>query len=94
MRNASFEALARLPVGGLGGALFVVVLLGLAGPGCARDRHEITPTTLGTDLSRSPKGRMIPFPWPGQDIVKRASRPGSPTADPDAALASGERPPG
>jgi hypothetical protein len=96
MRTADPSALSRLPIGRVG-ALFALVLLGLTSGGCARERHEITPTTLGTDFNRTPRGKMTPFPWPGLDIVKAA--PGSPaaagpaTVDTAAALASGERPP-
>jgi hypothetical protein len=74
MRTGSPLALSRLPVGESVGALFAWVLLGLVFGGCARERHEITPTTLGTDLKRMPRGKMTPFPWPGQDIVNAAPR--------------------
>ena len=89
MRNAALAALSRLPVGSRGGAFFAVTLLGLVGQGCARERHQITPTTLGTDLKRMPRGKMTPFPWPGVDLVKAKPRPGGPTADPDALMTSG-----
>jgi hypothetical protein len=93
MSIAALAALSRPPVGGRGGAFLAVVLLGLIGPGCAHERHEITPTTLGTDLRHLPRGKMISPPWPGQSIVESKPRPGPSTADPDAALASGGLPP-
>ena len=71
----------------------VVVVLGLvSGSGCARERREITPTTLGTDWRKVPRGEMRPYPWPGQDVSRVAPRPSTgPWADPEAALASGTR---
>ncbi len=50
------------------------LILVLAGPGlagCARDRGAITPTTTGTDLSRLPRGRMTPQPFPGSSLADR-----------------------
>ncbi len=67
-------------------ALAGLASLGLAPTGCARDRGEITPTTLGTDLKQRPRGRMQPFAWPGQDIVRAR-----PAAEPGVALTSGGR---
>ena len=73
----------------------LLALLGLAGCwGCARERREITPTTLGTDWKTVPKGTMQPYPWPGQDVSRATPRPSGSTTDPQAALASGDGPPG
>ena len=93
MRSATNPALPRRPAGSRGGASLVVVALGLIAGGCARDRHEITPTTLGTDLRRIPRGTMTPFPWPGVDLVKDSPPSnridGRGMFDPEAATASG-----
>ena len=52
--------------------LLWVGMAGLAlGGGCARDRAEITPTTLGTDLTALPRGRMTPQAFPGTDLVRQ-----------------------
>ena len=51
--------------------LFWVSMAGLALiGGCARDRAEVTPTTLGTDLTGLPRGRMTAQPFPGTDLVR------------------------
>jgi hypothetical protein len=95
MRPEDLSALPRPAFGGRRRALLALTLLGLVSGGCARGRHEITPTTLGTDLERMPRGKMTPFPWPGQSISKADPRTGQvegPTVDPDASMASGERP--
>jgi hypothetical protein len=93
MRPNTPPGLARLPIGRRRGLWLALGLLGLASSwGCARDRQQITPTTLGTDLKRMPRGQMKPYPWPGQSIAQAKPRPGSPTTDSEAALASGARP--
>jgi hypothetical protein len=95
MRPEDLSALPRPPFEGRRRALLALTMLGLISGGCARERHEITPTTLGTDSTKRPRGKMTPFPWPGQDIVKADPRPGQvdgPTVDPNASMASGERP--
>jgi hypothetical protein len=74
------------PILARGGRWLAPSLLGLLVAGCARDRHEITPTTLGID--QTPRGRMTPFPWPGQDLTRTTSPSKNPTTDPEAALAS------
>ena len=98
MRPPTTPSFPRLPIGRRGEALFVAMLLGPTFGGCAREHRQITPTTLGTDLKRMPRGKMTPYPWPGQSIVKAtppSPRIGGPgPVDPDAAMASGERPPG
>jgi hypothetical protein len=92
MRSGSPTALPRLPFGRRGGALLAMAAVGLFAAGCARERREITPSTLGTDLKRMPRGRMTPYPWPGQSIVRAPARTGGPTVDPDASMASGGLP--
>src|SRR5438270_618683 len=73
------------------------VACGFLFEGCAEDKHRITPTTLGTDFRRVPRGKMKPFPWPGVDLARtsppstRVEGPG--TVDPEAATASGEHKP-
>ena len=57
------------------GASLAVVLAALAPSGCARDRGQITPTTLGTDLQAMPRGRMIPQPFPGSSLARPAPAP-------------------
>ncbi len=90
MRPNTPPGLARLPIGCRRGPWLALALLGLASSwGCARERREITPTTLGTDLQSMPRGKMTPYPWPGQSIARATPSPGSPTNDPEAALASG-----
>ena len=42
--------------------------------GCARDRGQITPTTLGTDFSRAPAGRMTPQSFPGSSLSDQKRR--------------------
>ncbi len=69
-------------------ALLALGLAASASPGCAHDRGRITPTTSGTDLKAMPRGRMIPQPFPGSSLARRA--PGSPRIDPAASVASGE----
>jgi hypothetical protein len=65
---------------------------GLILGGCHGEPRQITPTTLGTDLTRMPRGKMTPFPWPGQSIVKTSptGKPDQAKVDPNAATASGE----
>jgi hypothetical protein len=76
--------------------VFAALLCGLVLGGCHPERRQITPTTLGTDLKRMPRGQMTPYSWPGQDIVKATPPatttrpPGEATIDPGAAMASGE----
>ncbi len=74
------------PISGRTLPRLAVAFLGFASCwGCARERHQITPTTIGTDFKRMPRGKMTPFPWPGQDISRATPAP----VDPQAALASG-----
>jgi hypothetical protein len=95
MQPNTAPGLASLPIGRRRGPWLALAFLVLASSwGCANKRHEITPTTLGTDLKRMPRGKMTPFPWPGQSIVQAIPRPQSPTTDPEAALASATRSPG
>ncbi len=69
-------------------------LLGLALGGCRHEHREITPTTLGTDLRRMPRGQMTPFAWPGQSIVKNSPAPRATetTGDPQTFTTSVETP--
>jgi hypothetical protein len=93
MRSDDVSALRRPSIPVRRKALLALAMLGLISEGCAHERHEITPTTLGTDLKRMPRGKMTPFPWPGQSIVSTTPRPGrldGPTIDPNASMASGE----
>lgn len=92
MRPTTVPGLAGLPTGGRRGLCLVMLALGVLAVGCAREKHQITPTTLGTDPTQRPRGQMVPFPWPGQDISRAEPRPSGPTADPEAALASGVQP--
>ena len=94
MRPDAPPGLARLPIGWRRGFWLALAALGVLFQGCAGEKHQITPTTLGTDLSRMPRGKMIPFPWPGQSISQATPRPKAPTADPEVAAASAGRPPG
>ncbi len=71
-------------------AILAPLLLGLACPGCARDRGQITPTTSGTDLKAMPRGRMTPQPFPGSSLA--AAGPRQPESDPAAMPASGDAP--
>ena len=97
MRSAMTQALPRRPIGKRGGALLAVVAFGFLVEGCAKDKHQITPTTIGTDFRKVPRGTMQPFPWPGVDLARtsppstRVEGPG--TIDPGAALVSGEQEP-
>jgi hypothetical protein len=81
--------------GGRAGVFLAVLMVALGPSGCARDRRQITPTTLGTDFRAIPRGRMIPPLFPGNDLARAKARPapGGPAADPDAATASAEAPP-
>ena len=90
MRPKTVAGWLGLPIRWRVGPWLVLIVLGLAFAGCAHDSREITPTTLGTDLKRMPRGKMTPFAWPGQSIVEAKPRPfeGAMT-DPEAALASG-----
>ena len=78
--------------------LILALAAGLLAPGCASEKRQITPTTLGTDLRTLPRGRMTPQPFPGSDLAR--SKPLRPAAartlDPATALATaegGEAPP-
>jgi hypothetical protein len=95
MQSNTRKGLDRPSIGRRGPWLVPSLLVFAWSSGCAGERREITPTTLGTDFSKAPRGKMIPFPWPGQSIVKSPARSDSPgSVDPQASLASGERPPG
>jgi hypothetical protein len=76
------------------GVVLAVAIVALGPSSCARDRRQITPTTLGTNLRTVPRGRMIPPPFPGNDLARAKGQPapGGPAADPEAATASAEAP--
>jgi hypothetical protein len=76
------------------GVALAVAIVALGPTSCARERRQITPTTLGSNLRAAPRGRMITPPWPGNDLVRAKGHPapGGPPADPEAATASAEAP--
>ena len=52
-----------------------LLLLGTVAPACTPSKRMITPTTTGSDLRNLPRGRMIPQPFPGNDLVRSTRRP-------------------
>lgn len=93
MQPEIHQGTARHPIERRAGALLSLMLLVTVCQRCARDRHQVTPGTLGTDLKRMPRGQMTPFPWPGVDLARTTPQPGrweGPKTDPKAEMASGK----